>query len=63
MVTKLARLEDKVEGKSKPTVVMNEQLKDFILLTLRLFDQDKATEIIDKSLSSLIQSQKKDVTV
>ena len=47
MVTKLARLEDKVEGKSKPAVVMNEQLKDFILLTLRLFDQDKATEIID----------------
>ena len=36
---------------------MNQNLKSFIMLTVKLFDKTQAEDILDKSLTSLITDQ------
>ena len=36
---------------------MNQNLKSFIMLTVKLFDRSHAEDILDKSLASLVSSQ------
>ena len=44
-------------GMQHETKYLNQNLKSFIMLTVKLFDKRQAEDILDKSLTSLITSQ------